>query len=73
MINKEHANILIVDDIEANRITLKRRLNRDGYANILLADSGKAALSSLESNEFDLVLLDLMMPNISGLEVLKIL
>ena len=34
MINKEDANILIVDDIEDNRYTLERRLKRDGY-NIL--------------------------------------
>ena len=37
MINKEDANILIVDDIEDNRYTLERRLKRDGYTNIFLA------------------------------------
>ena len=73
MTNKEQAKILVVDDIEANRFTLERRLKRDGYANVSLADCGKAALSSVESAEFDLVLLDLMMPDMSGLEVLKIL
>ena len=73
MTNKEQAKILVVDDIEANRFTLERRLKRDGYANVSLADCGKAALSFVESAEFDLVLLDLMMPDMSGLEVLKIL
>ena len=73
MTNKEQAKILVVDDIEANRFTLERRLKRDGYANVSLADCGKAALSSVENAEFDLVLLDLMMPDMSGLEVLKIL
>ncbi len=34
MINKEDANILIVDDIEDNRFTLERRLKRDNYKNI---------------------------------------
>ena len=34
MINKEDANILIVDDIEDNRYTLERRLKRDGYKKI---------------------------------------
>ena len=34
MINKEQAKILVVDDIEANRFTLERRLKRDGYANV---------------------------------------
>ena len=44
MINKEDANILIVDDIEDNRYTLERRLKRDGYTNIFLAEGGKTAL-----------------------------
>ena len=49
MINKEQAKILVVDDIEANRFTLERRLKRDGYANVFLADCGKAALSSIST------------------------
>ena len=71
MINKEDANILIVDDIEDNRYTLERRLKRDGYTNIFLAEGGKTALEMAAENKFDLILLDLMMPDMSGLEVLK--
>ena len=71
MINKEDANILIVDDIEDNRYTLERRLKRDGYTNIFLAEGGKSALEMAVENKFDLILLDLMMPDMSGLEVLK--
>ena len=73
MINKEDANILIVDDIEDNRYTLERRLKRDGYTNIFLAEGGKTALEMASENKFDLILLDLMMPDMSGLEVLKYL
>ena len=71
MTNKEHASILIVDDIEANRFTLERRLKRDGYQNISMAECGKSALELVKANDYDLLLLDLMMPGISGLEVLK--
>jgi len=71
MINKEDANILIVDDIEDNRYTLERRLKRDGYSNLFLAKDGNSALQMVSENKFDLILLDLMMPDISGLDVLK--
>ena len=71
MINKEQARILIVDDIEANRYTLERRLKRDGFQNISIAVNGHSALELARKNDYDLLLLDLMMPGISGLEVLK--
>ena len=65
------SEILVVDDIEDNRYTLERRLKRDGYENITLVDGGAAALELINERQFDLVLLDLMMPEISGLDVLK--
>tara|TARA_B100000676_G_C18074715_1_gene846810 strand:- start:138 stop:1178 length:1041 start_codon:yes stop_codon:yes gene_type:complete len=65
------SKILVVDDIEANRYTLERRLKRDGFTNITLADGGGAGLELVNSEDFDLILLDLMMPDISGLDVLK--
>ena len=71
MINKQNSSILIVDDIEDNRYTLHRRLTRDGYDNITLADCGAEALNLAKTKDFDLILLDLMMPDISGLDVLK--
>ena len=61
---------MIVDDIEDNRYTLERRLKRDGYTNLFSAEGGKIALEMTAENKFDLILLDLMMPDISGLEVL---
>ncbi|MCO5093559.1 bifunctional diguanylate cyclase/phosphodiesterase [Bosea sp. (in: a-proteobacteria)] len=60
--------ILLVDDVLDNRIVLGRRLQRRGYE-IVEADCGEAALDLLARERFDLVLLDVMMPGMSGLAV----
>ncbi len=62
--------LLIVDDIADNRIILTRRFERRNFE-IVEADGGKRALEILKSSSFDAVLLDVMMPDISGLDVLK--
>lgn len=62
--------ILVVDDNEANRDMLARRLQRAGYTVHLAAD-GLAALALIETQPLDLVLLDMMMPGIDGFEVLR--
>ena len=62
-------NILIVDDLEANRELLSRRLTGDGHQ-VIAIGSGYKALQILEKEAFDLVLLDLMMPEMNGFEVL---
>jgi GAF domain-containing protein/ActR/RegA family two-component response regulator len=64
------AALLIVDDIEDNRFALSRRLARQGYLNVTTAADGRQALELLKSKPFDLVLLDIMMPNVNGYEVL---
>ena len=64
--------ILIVDDDAANRELLKRRLARAGYTSTSV-ESGEEALEILGTQRFDLILLDLMMPGISGLETLEII
>src|SRR6516162_2572987 len=64
------AALLIVDDIEDNRFALSRRLAREGYLNVTTAADGRQALELLNSRSFDLVLLDIMMPNVNGYEVL---
>ncbi len=64
--------ILVVDDNEMNRDALSRRLNRLGYE-ICEAESGHRALAMIEENRFDLILLDILMPGLSGLEVLQLL
>ena len=68
---KSPAAILVVDDNEDNRYTLIRRLKRDGYENVAEAADGQAALDLLDTQPFDLVLLDIMMPGMSGYEVLE--
>jgi adenylate cyclase len=62
--------ILLVDDNEDNRYTLARRLERDGYRALTAAASGQEALAHLAERVFDLVLLDVMMPGLDGIEVL---
>ena len=64
------ARILIVDDIADNRTILLRRFQRQGFE-VVEADSGLKALELIDSQEFDLVLLDVMMPGIDGVETLK--
>jgi adenylate cyclase len=63
-------HLLVVDDNEANRDMLSRRLESRGYR-ISIAESGQKALDLVESERFDLVLLDIMMPEMSGLVALK--
>lgn len=63
------ARILVVDDDEGNRESLSRRLQRRGYT-VDVAPEGATALQLLEHTPIDLVLLDVMMPGINGLEVL---
>jgi diguanylate cyclase (GGDEF)-like protein/PAS domain S-box-containing protein len=65
-------SLLIVDDNEMNRDMLSRRLERKGYV-VTVVEDGKRALEKIERHEIDLVLLDIEMPGISGLEVLRIL
>jgi DNA-binding response OmpR family regulator len=64
------SRILIVDDVEDNRIVLDRQLRRHGFETVM-CDDGVTALAEITSNPPDLVLLDWMMPNLSGLETLK--
>lgn len=62
--------LLVVDDNEDNRLTLSLQLNGQGYHNITIATNGQEALSVLSSKPFELVLLDIMMPDLNGYEVL---
>lgn len=61
--------LLVVDDIEMNRDALSRRLERKGFR-VLAAADGYEALGLIEEQLIDLVLLDIMMPGISGLDLL---
>jgi adenylate cyclase len=67
---ERHDVILVVDDNEDNRDMLARRLRRQGHE-VLTAAGGLAALDTLAGNAVDLVLLDVMMPDLDGYAVLQ--
>ena len=62
--------VLVVDDNEVNRDMLSRRLERQGHT-VRLAGNGRHALAMLQSEPVDLVLLDILMPELDGFETLK--
>jgi CheY-like chemotaxis protein len=64
--------VLIVDDEASARQALMRVLRREGYHTVCVAD-GREALRELEAQTPDLVLLDVLMPILGGLELLEIL
>jgi serine phosphatase RsbU (regulator of sigma subunit) len=70
-VNLSSARILVVDDIPDNRDVLVRRLQRLQLTNVEQAADGLEALRLLRAGPFDLVLLDVMMPNMNGIEVLE--
>jgi adenylate cyclase len=67
---QETGRILVVDDNASNRDLLFRRLSHDGHQ-VTRAESGGRALDILALEEFDLILLDLMMPELNGFQVLE--
>ena len=64
-------SLLVVDDDEMNRFTLARRLTRDGFPNLAMAGNGVEALAAMRQDKFDLILLDIMMPELDGFGVLE--
>lgn len=65
-------NILAVDDEEDLLELVRFNLDREGY-DVVCAESGEEALCKIESSDFDLVLLDLMLPGIDGIEVARMM
>jgi len=63
-------HLLVVDDNEMNRDMLSRRLEREGYT-VSVAENGRQALDLVRVQRFDLVLLDIMMPELDGFAVLE--
>jgi class 3 adenylate cyclase/CheY-like chemotaxis protein len=63
--------ILVVDDNEDNRFTLTMRLEASGYVNIVTAENGRDALDKMRAQAVDLILLDIMMPELDGYGVLR--
>ena len=64
------SSLLVVDDNSMNRIMLSRYITKLGYKAIL-AENGRQALEKLQSEPFDLMLLDVEMPEMDGYEVLE--
>jgi sigma-B regulation protein RsbU (phosphoserine phosphatase) len=67
------AKILVVDDVSENRDLLMRRLGRLGFSAIDQAENGVQALAAIRAKAYDLVLLDIMMPELDGFGVLAAL
>jgi DNA-binding NtrC family response regulator len=67
------ARILLVDDEDSFRLLLRDTLEDEGYLNISMAADGGEAIDLLKKNEFDLVVLDIVMPVVSGFGVLHFL
>ena len=66
----ESSSILVVDDNGINRYLLSRYLERQGHA-VQVASTGQKALDMIATGTFDLVLLDITMPGLTGYEVLQ--
>ncbi|MBB4570772.1 adenylate/guanylate cyclase domain-containing protein [Rhizobium leucaenae] len=69
-VTERAGRILIVDDTASNRDLLSRRLRRDGHT-VVAASSGDEALCIFDQQEFDLVLADVLMPDMNGIELLS--
>jgi diguanylate cyclase (GGDEF)-like protein len=65
-----YGTLLVVDDDPMNRDALSRRLTRTGYT-VLTADNGADALNLINTHQIDAVLLDVMMPGMSGIDTLR--
>ena len=72
MNNSAQGKLLVVDDNEMNRDMLSRRLKREGYT-VTLAEDGNQAMELIKSQKFDLILLDIMMPGLSGFDMLPMI
>ena len=62
--------LLVVDDNEMNRDMLSRRLKKRGHE-VMVAEDGYRALEMIDEHDFDVILLDIMMPGLDGYEVLE--
>ena len=66
----DEIKVLFVDDEESLRILVKNQLLQEGFS-VDTADDGDTAVEALKAKPYDLVLLDIRMPRMNGIEVLK--
>ncbi len=71
--DKKESKILLVDDVQVNLDQMKDALFQAGNYQIAVAKNGKTALAKAKANKFDLILLDIIMPDIDGFEVCETL
>lgn len=67
---KKHPYIMVIDDEQTVLRLLDRTLKLEGYS-VIMADNGSAALDLLEEHSPDLVILDIMMPGLDGMQTLN--
>lgn len=67
---REPGRLLVVDDNKVNRILLSRGLEQQGH-HVCLAENGKMAMEILKKQPFDIILLDIEMPEMNGFQVLE--
>lgn len=67
----KNKKILIVDDSKTTCVILEDILREEGFTNIIHASGGEEALATYAKEQPDLVLLDIIMPEMNGMEVLK--
>lgn len=72
-INTKHARIMIVDDEELNILVARKHLADAGYSNFLTVTDSSTAVARIKDEKPDLILLDIMMPEVSGLDILHLL
>lgn len=65
------SRVLVVDDTRLGRTVISNSLTEAGFACVECVDSGEQALARLHDDSFDLVILDLLMPGIGGIEVCR--
>jgi DNA-binding NtrC family response regulator len=63
------ANVLVIDDDPAVRTTIEIVLKREGH-NVVLANNGQKGLLLFQANQFDLLIVDIFMPDMDGLETI---
>jgi two-component system response regulator len=72
IVTADCGNLLVVDDNEMNRDLMCRHLERQGHQ-VTTAENGRQAMTMIQEHTFDLVLLDIMMPELNGYQVLQYL
>ncbi|NTV54246.1 MAG: response regulator, partial [Syntrophaceae bacterium] len=63
--------ILVVDDEDVTLSSMKRLLRWQGIKDVETCDSGKEAIRRIKAGDYDIVLLDLLMPEVDGIQVLE--